>query len=819
MRRVALFTAVAAAALVCTEARAQAVSPLVVTAITPLSDAPAAGDGAAAVQVATGEDIRASHAIDLAAFLARETGGVYVNDVQNNPLQPDLNYRGYTASPLLGSPQGLSVYLDGVRLNQPFGDVVSWDLIPRVAISSVTLAPGPNPLFGLNTLGGAFSIRTKDGTHDKGAALGASYGSYGRRLAEAEIGGRIRGDLNGYLAASTFGDDGWRRGSPSDASQLFGKLGWSRGDTELGLTAAYADSELYGNGLQDQQLLARDWRSIYTQPDITRNHSALVNLTARHRFSKTLSFSGNLYARTVRTRTLNGDVNDDVLGESPYQPSAAEQRALIAAGYTGFPLAGETQANTPFPAWRCLANALLNTEPNEKCDGLLNRSRTNQKEAGASGQFVLTGHANALTVGAAYNASRAAFVQSSQFGYITADHGVTGVLGPGAFADGSQDSENAFDARVDLTGRARTASLYASDTLAVTDALRLTLAGRYDRTTVRNRDRLTPGGGLGSLDGDHRFSRFNPSVGATYALSPGLTAYAGYNQASRAPSAIELGCADPDNPCRLPNAMAGAPPLKAVRARTLEAGLRGQAGQRLSWRLGAFRARNLDDILFVADDAAGFGYFKNFGETRRQGVEAGLNARLGRIRLDASYTLLGATYRSAETVGGEANSANDGAAPGFEGDIEIAPGDRIPLIPRHLFKAGVKWSATRSLEIDADLIGMSGVYARGNENNAHQPDGLYYLGRGKTPGYVVVNLGVEYRLGGRLTLYGQADNLLDRRYYNAAQLGATAFNAAGAVEARPFVGPVVGGERPLRNVSFVSPGAPRIVRFGFRYRL
>ena len=83
--------------------------------------------------------------------------------MQGNPFQPDLNYRGYTASPLLGTPQGLSVYMDGVRLNQPFGDVVSWDLIPRQAIASMTLMPGSNPLFGLNTLGGALSIQTKDG--------------------------------------------------------------------------------------------------------------------------------------------------------------------------------------------------------------------------------------------------------------------------------------------------------------------------------------------------------------------------------------------------------------------------------------------------------------------------------------------------------------------------------------------------------------------------------------------------------------------------------------------------------------------------------
>ena len=118
------------------------------------------------VQTATDRDIEQSGALDLSDFLNRRLNGVHVNEMQNNPFQPDVNYRGYTASPLLGTPQGLSVYMDGVRLNQPFGDVVSWDLIPRMAIASTTLMPGSNPLFGLNTLGGALSIQTKDGRNN-----------------------------------------------------------------------------------------------------------------------------------------------------------------------------------------------------------------------------------------------------------------------------------------------------------------------------------------------------------------------------------------------------------------------------------------------------------------------------------------------------------------------------------------------------------------------------------------------------------------------------------------------------------------------------
>src|SRR6185503_6160578 len=164
----------------------------------------------APVQVATDRELTNSGALDVADFLNRSFNGVHVNEVQANPFQPDINYRGYTASPLLGTPQGLSVYMDGVRLNQPFGDVVSWDLIPRIALSSVTLMPGSNPLFGLNTLGGALSIRTKDGRNDSGTRVQAIYGSHVRRAIEFEHGGARTSGLNWYIAGNLFGEDGWR---------------------------------------------------------------------------------------------------------------------------------------------------------------------------------------------------------------------------------------------------------------------------------------------------------------------------------------------------------------------------------------------------------------------------------------------------------------------------------------------------------------------------------------------------------------------------------------------------------------------------------
>src|SRR5262249_28318301 len=161
-------------------------------------------------------------------------------------------------------------------------------------------------------------------------------------------------------------------------------------------------------------------------------------------------------------------------------------------------------------------------------------------------------------------------LQSTQFGYLTPDRGVATVDGPGAFADGTQDSEDAFAARVDLTGRTHVWSAYATDTFALLPTLNLVASGRYDETHVKNADGVTRTAGPGSLTGTHTFSRFSPAIGLTYSPNDAFSAYAGYTEGSRAPSAIELGCSDPTDPCRLPNAITGDPPLQQVVTRTEE---------------------------------------------------------------------------------------------------------------------------------------------------------------------------------------------------------------------------------------------------------
>jgi outer membrane receptor protein involved in Fe transport len=298
-----------------------------------------------------------------------------------------------------------------------------------------------------------------------------------------------------------------------------------------------------------------------------------------------------------------------------------------------------------------------------------------------------------------------------------------------------------------------------------------------------------------------------------------VNAFVGYSEGSRAPTAIEIGCADPEQPCKLPNAMAGDPPLQQVVTRTFEAGVRGGLESNLRWTIGWFRAGNRNDILFVASEQAAFGYFKNFGKTLRQGLEVDLTSRIWRINLGGGYTFLDATFQSEEEVNGTGNSTNEQAEdgiPGVDGAIAIEPGNRIPHTTRHLFKAYADVEITSHFLVDLGVVAVSSSYARGNENNLHNADGRVYLGPGTSPGYAVVNMGARYQVRRGVELFALINNLFDRRYYTAAQLGPTGFTSSGSYIARPF--PAVNGEFPVQQTTFFAPGAPRGAWGGIRFR-
>jgi outer membrane receptor protein involved in Fe transport len=277
----------------------------------------------------------------------------------------------------------------------------------------------------------------------------------------------------------------------------------------------------------------------------------------------------------------------------------------------------------------------------------------------------------------------------------------------------------------------------------------LVLSARYNRAAIDIHDRT---GASPELDGSHRFSRINPALGFTWNPRPGLTAYASYNEGLRAPTAMELTCADPGAPCKLPNAFLSDPPLRPVLARTFEAGARGRRGP-LSWSGAVYRTELRDDIQFISSGtvASNAGYFRNVGTTRRQGFELGASGHLRGFMLTAGYALLDATYRSGFTVNSPVNTSADGG-----GLIAVRKDKRIPGLPRHSLKLRAAYALNPRWDLAANLVAASGSFARGDENNEDA--------RGQVPGYARVDLDARYAPVPRWELFARVDNLLDRRY-------------------------------------------------------
>lgn len=717
------------------------------------------------VQAVTGDEIQRSQSVSLPEFMANQLPSIHVNEVQGNPLQADLSYRGFSASPRFGVAQGVSVYLDGVRMNEPFGDVVNWDLIPHIAVSTMNLIPGSNPLFGLNTLGGAISLRTKSGENYPGLNAQAYGGSFGRRAAEFEYGGR-KDELGWYVAADRFKEDGWRDFSPSDLTRFFAKAGWQRADADIDFSILHADTDLTGNQLVPLSIFNRRREGNFTIPDNTRNRLTQLTLAGSRTFGERHQVTGEIYHRTSKRRTLNGDLNE---------------------GFEENPLLDGAEG----------ANGGLGLDLDSARN---NRSTTNQRGYGAAVQWTLYADRNRLSLGAAYDESKTDFAQTFTLGTFDGDRRVR------------ESETEAQDASLD--GTIRTTGLYFTDTFTLTPRTHLTLSGRYNVTKVRNTDKLNPF--PPNLDADFTYQKFNPALGLTHNPNEALSLYAGYSQGSRAPSPIELGCADPANPCTLPNAFASDPFLKQVVARTLETGVRGKFASHMSWSVGVFRTVNYDDIIFVSTSRS-TGFFTNFGQTRRQGLEASVSGSNGMWKWSAGYSLTDATFRSSALLLSPNNSSR-GTAPGAADDeIQVSSGNRIPGIPRHSLKLLAEYGNAQ-WALGGTLAAFSSQFVQGNENNQHAAGTLTdrfgntraFEGSGEAPGYGVVNLHARYEFAPGWQVFGRLNNLFDKRYFTAGALAEHPFNAAGTFQTN---------SNDWIKETFFAPGAPRALWVGVRYAM
>jgi outer membrane receptor protein involved in Fe transport len=700
----------------------------------PLEDVPAN------VQIYTSGALSRAHHSTAAEYLNETAGSVSANAAQGNPFQPDIAFRGFTASALLGTPEGLSVFQDGVRVNEPFGDVVNWDLIPQSAISSIQLIPGSNPAFGLNTLGGALAIYTKSGAEYPGGALEATVGSFGRRTVELEWGG-ARGPLDAFVTASYFDDDGWAEHNPSEVQQFFGKAGWQDAKTDLDLALTAADNHLQGTQTIPLSFLS-DERQAYTWPDSTENRLALLTLKGSRFVSPAVLLGGNVYYRSYRSSSLESNVNGDY---------------------------GQIDPTTGAPDLVEGSNAAADIHEDGYGGGL-------QLTTKASGR-----HPNQLTLGATDDAAHTHFRQLTQNAAFTADRYTSG-LGPFAPVTNADTASN------DL-------GLFVADAYHPTPHWTLTVSGRYDRAEVRIADLsgLAP-----RLDGAHVFGRFDPAAGANFNPHPGLTLYAGYSEGMRAPTAIELTCADPAAPCQLPNDFISDPPLTPEVARTLELGARGRSAL-WQWSAAAYQSRLSNDIEFISANrgAPNAGYYANIGATRRTGLELSASTHQGPLALALRYSLIDAVFSSNFTESSPFNSSANG-----NGAILVTPGDRIPSIPRQTFKLRAEYDFGGHGSLGASVLVSSGVYARGDENNSDR--------NGPLPGYAVVNLDARCQLTGNLELLARANNVLDARYYDFGVLGEDFFTGP----AHSF-GPAA-GSAPVAT-QFRGPGAPRGAWLRLRY--
>ena len=957
------------------------------------------------VQSITSDDIQKSHSLNLGSVMNSQMQSVNVNDYAGNPFQMDVTYRGFTASPQLGTPQGLSVFFDGIRVNEPFGDVVNWDLIPVNAISTVDMFPGSNPIFGLGTLGGAMSIRTKSGFTDPGATVEVLGGSWGRKQLQLSAGNN-NGVVAGFVALSLFDEDGWRDNSPSKVNQMFGKLEWRSGGTTLGLSTLYAKTDLVGNGLIPLEMYEQRPESVFTSPDETRNELFQMQLSGAFEVTDKMNITGQVYRRVSKRRGVAGDVYGafDEMGnaydygtETPRTPDTSQPLCQYQdVNLDGFPdyfldvngdgIPAPGTINAPYDdsnAFQVTPLAPLNNPTNaagvcfqqtvylpgnppnplktrngkatnfllQNGTGVVNGTPIGQIDTttidqvtdGAALQFNWNLERHKFMVGASFDTAYAEYGSTSQLAMIDPSHNVyiaPNEIDPLYFAGSTAITNNEFD------GRSKTGSLYFSETWSARDNLHLSLSGRYNQTEVRNNltsrtaagftelhnmrdfaavptmilcptpdpascpatpnaagtivgDAIGNGGGYYRpngktgpqfVQGGHpetfTYYSFNPSVGASYLPTENFNMFANWNQGTRTPSVIELGCAFDPNPatrlggaCTLPSTLSGDPYLPQIKATTSEIGVRGSFANGWTWNSSVYRTDLKDDIYFVAFTPTQ-NYFDTIGKTRRQGLEFGLSGSIGRFDFGISYALTHATFQSTFWQSNLGNSSTDrdpngGSPPGPYPFVEdppgsgsgttvvptqpdhltqyktptwrlyrVDPGDRMPGIPLHNLNVNVGYRLTEAWNVGLTMLARSSAYARGNENNDHQPGpgvgdkgqlicdtplfdpntgdftgyfqcdatpdrapGQPFLNAGKTPGYVIFNFDTSYRIEKNLTLGFQISNLFNTRYYSASRLDTNPFSPSinGAIGPSGFNY----NSADWMNTNFVAPGAPR----------
>jgi len=710
------------------------------------------------------QDIQTFNDTTLTGTLARQAPGVTVGNVSGNDFQPNVSYRGFDATPVTGTPIGLAVYQNGVRINEAFGDTVNWDLIPENAIDRTAIVAG-NPIFGLNALGGAVTVTMKNGFTWDGFEADLRGGSFSRAQEEFQFGRQV-GDWSVYWAATQINDGGWRVDSAAQLTNFYGDVGYRANGFESHLQLTAGNTQFGAAAFTPLQELQNSWNSIYTAPQTTYNKMAMVAWTGSYAYSNTLSFQGGLYFRAFNQAHVDGNATN----VSPCPPYSC---------LNGNPVHDVT------------SNIIPDISNNGTVDlGEIDRSWTQSRSVGASAQAVdadkIYRHDNTLTVGASLDYGWTNYTGDSQLGIIPGFiNNSLPVLGFPYYIN----QPDSFLAPVAAKANNTYVGLYALDTYSASDRLTLTGGARFNFAGIN-----LSGENGALLNGYSSFYHLNPTVGLTYKITPEINFYAGYAMSNRAPTPLELGCADPNNPCIIDNFLVSDPKLKQVVGQTFELGFRGQNdfGQwgKLQWSAGLFRTTLTNDILPLQSEATGFGYYANVGTTLRQGAELSAQWTGDRWTAYANYTYINAVYLTTFLEPSPFNPSADA-----NGLIPISNGTPIAGIPRNTLKVGFDYAVTDRWRVGADMVAASGQVIFGNENGALP----------QAPGYAVFGVHTSYQIGKQLQVYGLIQNIFDQRFYTAGGL----FDVTALPNAAPF----------LTDPRNFGPGKPFAVYAGLRYAL
>jgi iron complex outermembrane recepter protein len=696
------------------------------------------------VQTLRAAQIDADHAETLTDLVDRHFASVTLADTEGNPYQQDLVERGFTASPVLGAPQGLAIYQNGVRINEAFGDTLLWDFIPVFAIEELQVLPGSNPVFGLNALGGAVTLKMKNGFDAPAGTAEVAGGLFDRVRATAQTGIDL-GHSAIYIGANASHDGGWRRLSPSDSVQSFADYVIRGEDYKLGASLTVASSSLNGNGADPAQ---DDRTAAFAIPDTERNHLIFFQTRGSDSITDALSVQGTAYFRYAHLNIENG-------------------------GASGFTQCGQNVCDDSGPLQQLGGGPIPLSLTHS---GTLSVHTTQTSGLGGSLQATLDqaigGLKNVANLGASFDQGH------TEFSNVTLLGDLVYLAPPGTTTNPDGVLIGGADYNIELNTVNRYYGVFFADTLSVTSALNLTAAARFNVATIQLSDRYGE-----TLNGKHSYVRLNPSVGATYQVVSGFNLYASYSEANRIPTAAELSCADPTAPCRFPLGFISDPELDQVLARTMELGARGEASLgedlALNWSADVYGTRNHNDIIFVSSGPlTGSGYFRNAGATQRFGTEVALYATWRKIDFHANYGLVRATFESHLTIASKDNPGADANA-----NIVVEPGDRLPEVPLHTARLGAGYSLPRNVHVGLDAVLVSSQYLRGDEANLQKP----------LPGYAVLNARASWQATHRLSFFFEGENILDRRYGSFGLYGDPTGN---------------GAFPQFTNARFYTPGQP-----------